>query len=416
MFHDYLSIWRHHDLRVMIPARAISAFGDDMALLVLTLRVYSDGRGPWSITILLLCATVPIVVLAPLAGRLVDTVPFRTLAATTAVWQAACCLALAFADPLWLVYSLVVALQLGQVVANPAWVALVPEIAEPDEVGHAIGASQSLSTVAAVAAPAVAGVLAGGLGYGAPLLIDAATFVGLGAAALAIRATRRQPSAGSNEAAGQVSAAYSLRGDALLWPLLLGVCALVLVGESTNVVEVFLLRGTLGAGTVVFGLVAAVLALGVVVGSVFAGRNVPDGVRAVRTAVAALGLALALGLAGLAPTVWIFAAAWALVGIGNGIANVDASTLMLSRTPEFCRGRVLATVNAMVRGSSLAAMLLGGLGGTLLGPRTTFVAAGSLMAVAAVVLLIRLTRTLSADSARGGATPSAPRSEAGRPA
>ncbi len=399
----------------MIPARAISAFGDDMALLVLTLRVYSSGRGPWSITILLLCATIPVVVLAPVAGRLVDTIPFRTLASVAAVWQAACCVALAFADPLWLVYALVVVLQLGQVVANPAWIALVPEIAEPDEVGQAMGASQSLSTLAAVAAPALAGVLAGVFGYGAPLLIDAATFAGLAAAALAIRATRRHAPPGETEPAEQ-PAAFSLRGDAILWPLVLGVCALVLVGESTNVVEVFLLRGTLGAGTVVFGLVAAVLAVGVVAGSLFAGRNAPDGVRAVRTAVAALVLAVMLGVAGLAPVVVVFAAAWAIVGVANGIANVDATTLLLGRTPDFCRGRVLATVNGMVRGSSLAAMLLGGLGGTLLGPRATFVAAGALMAVAALALLVRLTRTLSAGSARSAAAPSAPPSEAGRPA
>lgn len=399
----------------MIPARAISAFGDDMALLVLTLRVYSSGRGPWSITILLLCATIPVVVLAPVAGRLVDTIPFRTLASAAAVWQAACCVALAFADPLWLVYALVVVLQLGQVVANPAWVALVPEIAEPDEVGHAIGASQSLSTLAAVAAPALAGVLTGVFGYGAPLLIDAATFAGLAAAALAIRATRRNAAAGE-AAPDEQPAAFSLRSDALLWPLVLGVCTLVLVGESTNVVEVFLLRGTLGAGTVVFGLVAGVLAVGVVVGSLFAGRNAPDGVRAVRTGMAALVLAVMLSVAGLAPAVWMFAAAWAIVGVANGVANVDASTLLLSRTPEFCRGRVLATVNGMVRGSSLAAMLLGGLGGTLLGPRATFVAAGALMAVAALALLVRLTRTLSAGSVRSAAAPSSPPSEAGRPA
>jgi MFS family permease len=415
MLHDYLSIWRHRDLRLMIPARAISAFGDDMALLVLTLRVYSSGRGPWSITILLLCATIPVVVLAPVAGRLVDTIPFRTLASAAAVWQAACCVALAFAGPLWLVYALVVVLQLGQVVANPAWVALVPEIAEPDEVGHAMGASQSLSTLAAVAAPALAGVLTGVFGYGAPLLIDAATFAGLAAAALAIRATRRHAPPGET-APAEHPAAFSLRGDAILWPLVLGVCALVLVGESTNVVEVFLLRGTLGAGTVVFGLVAAVLAVGVVVGSLFAGRNAPDGVRAVRTAVAAFVLAVMLGVAGLAPVVLVFAAAWAIVGVANGIANVDATTLLLGRTPDFCRGRVLATVNGMVRGSSLAAMLLGGLGGTLLGPRATFVAAGALMALAALALLVRLTRTLSAGSARSAAAPCGPPSEAGRPA
>jgi MFS family permease len=413
MLHD--SIWRHRDLRLMIPARAISAFGDDMALLVLTLRVYGEGRGPWSITILLVCATVPIVVLAPVAGRLVDSVPFRTLATVAAAWQAGCCVALALVDPLWAVYALVVALQVGQVGAGPAWSALVPEIAEPDEVGSAVGASQSLSTVAAVAAPAVAGVLVGVSGFAAPLLIDAATFVGLGAAALAIRATRRhtRPSAVSEETAAET---FSLRRDALLWPLLLGICALVLVGEVTNVVEVFLLRGTLGAGNVAFGLVAAALAAGVVVGSVFAGRAVPDNVRAVRTAVAALVLALTLGVAGLAPAVWIFAAAWAFLGVSNGVANVDASTLMLGRIPDFCRGRVLATVNAMVRGSSLVAMVLGGLAGTLLGPRETFVVAGALMAIVAVALLVRLTRTVSADSSRSGAAPSGPPREAGRPA
>jgi MFS family permease len=415
MLHDYLTIWRHRDLRVMIPARAISAFGDDMALLVLVLRVYADGRGPWSITILLLCATVPVVVLAPVAGRLVDTIPFRTLASVAAVWQAVCCVALAFADPLWLVFALVVVLQLGQVVANPAWVALVPEIAEPDEIGQAMGASQSLSTLAAVAAPAVAGVLAGTFGYGAPLLIDAATFAGLAVAALAIHATRRQ-SAADPATNAPPRAAFSLRKDALLWPLVLGVCALVLVGESTNVVEVFLLRGTLGAGTVVFGLVAAMLAVGVVAGSLFAGRNAPDGVRAMRTAVAALVLALMLAAAGLAPVVWLFAVAWAIVGVANGVANVDASTLLLSRTPDLCRGRVLATVNGMVRGSSLAAMVLGGLGGTLLGPRPTFVVAGTLMAVVAIALLVRLTRTLSVGYARSAATPSGSPSEAERPA
>jgi len=45
-----------------------------------------------------------------------------------------------------------------------------------------------------------------------------------------------------------------------------------------------------------------------------------------------------------------------------------------------------------------------------------FVAAGGLMAIASVVLLVRITRTLSADSARSAATPSAPPSEVEHPA
>jgi MFS family permease len=410
------SIWRHRDFRLMIPARAISTFGDDMALLVLTLRVFSDGLGPWSITILLLCATVPVVALAPIAGRLVDSMPFRTLATSAALWQAVCCVALAFAGPLWAVYALVVALQVGHVVANPAWQALTPEIAEGDELGRAVGVSQTLSTIASVAAPAVAGVLVGLFGYGAPLLVDAGTFLALVAAALAIRTRRSHERPGDAEAPTTPAETYSLRRDALLWPLLLGLCALVLVGEVTNVVEVFLLRGTLGAGNVTFGLVAAALAVGIVVGSVLAGRPAADHLRARRLAVAALVLGVTIGLAGLAPAIWVFAAAWAFLGVSNGYANVDGTTLVLGRTPDFCRGRVLATVNAMIRGSSLVAMVLGGLAGTLLGPRTTFVVAGALMTVVAVVLLVRITRTLSVDSARHVSTASGPPTATERPA
>jgi MFS family permease len=246
--------------------------------------------------------------------------------------------------------------------------------------------------------------------------VDAATFLALVAAALGIRATRRHERPQEAETAAAPAETFSLRRDTLLWPLLLGICALVLVGEATNVVEVFLLRGTLGAGNITFGLVAAALAAGVVVGSMLAGRPAADGVRARRVPLAALALAVLLGLGGLAPAIWVFAVAWALLGVANGYANVDGTTLLLGRTPDFCRGRVLATVNAMVRGSSLVAMVLGGLAGTLLGPRETFVAAGGLMAVASVVLLVRITRTLSADSARPVATPSAPPSEAEHPA
>jgi MFS family permease len=403
MLHDS-SIWRHRDLRIMLPARALSQFGDDLVLIVLLLRVFASGHGPWSVTGLLLCAALPVVVLAPIAGRLVDAVPFKPLAITAGLWQAGCCLALAAVDPLWTVYALVVLLQCGQVVSNPVWQAMVPSIVGPDEVGRVMGAGQALNTLAAVAAPATAGLLVGTIGYGAPFVVDAATFVCLAIAATAIAATRHTASVEAPEE----PAGFSVWRDPLLRTLILGVCALVLAGEMTNVVEVFLVRGTLGAGTLAFGLVGAGLAVGVVVGSLLAGRNVPDATRGPRTALAALALGLTIVLAGLSPGIWVFSGAWALLGVANGFANVDAGTLLMNRSPESHRGRVLAVVNGAVRGSSVVAMLLGGLAGTLLGPRWTFVIAGAGMAAVAVVLYRRLTTTPSAVSAQTAAAPSAP--------
>jgi MFS family permease len=162
------AIWRHRDLRLMLPGRAISAFGDDMALVALTLRIYDERLGPWAITGLLLCFAVPVVVLARVSGKLVDSVSFRRLAIATAAWQSACCTGLAFATPLWSTYALVLALQAGTAIALPAWQALIPSIAERDEVGSTVGASQAMNTVAAVAAPAVAGVTVGSLGTPRP--------------------------------------------------------------------------------------------------------------------------------------------------------------------------------------------------------------------------------------------------------
>src|SRR3954453_20087127 len=139
MLHDS-SIWRHRDRRIMLPARAVSQFGDDLVLIVLMLRVFASGHGPWSVTGLLLCATLPVVLLAPVAGRLVGATPFRPLAVAVGLWQAGCCAGLAVVDPLWGVYALVVLLQAGQALSNPVWQAMVPSIADTGEIRRAMAA------------------------------------------------------------------------------------------------------------------------------------------------------------------------------------------------------------------------------------------------------------------------------------
>jgi MFS family permease len=383
MFH----VFRHRDLRLTLMARAVSAFGDNLALIVLTLRVYGHGLGPWSVTGLLVSAAIPTATLAPVAGRLVDALSFRRLAVLTAVWQAGCCVALALVDPLWATYALVVFLQAGQAVASPAWQALLPALAEPEELGAAVSAGQATTMLAVVAAPAAAGLAVGWVGYGTPMLVDAATFVFLGVVALALRTTRTPD---RSEDLVDVPPSYSIRSDALLGPLVVGICMLVLVGGVTNVVEVFLIRGALSGSTTVFGLISALLSAALVIGAVAAGRAAVDRVRALRAVVGALAIALALVCGGLAPTIWIFAIAWTVLGIGNGVINADVSTLMLNRTPEAFRGRVLARVGAMVSTSEICALAIGGFAGSLLGARTTFVVNGALMAVVAVGLFLRL--------------------------
>lgn len=389
------SVWRHRDLRLMLPAGAVSAFGDDLVLVVLMLQVYGEGHGPWAVTGLLLCAAVPTVALAPLAGRLVDRCAFRPLAVCSAGWQGGCCIGLVFADPLWAVYALLAALFAGQVVAAPTWMTMLARVvADESEVGRAVSTAQALNVGATVAAPAVAGVLVGSFGFALPLLVDAATFALLAAAAVAVRTHADRPNGAEAPSAGP---AYSLRADRLLWPLVTGLCVLVLAGESVNVVEVFLIRDVLGANATVFGLLGGLLALGAAAGSLLAGRTGSDRRRVLHTASAALVLALGIVAAGVSPNLLALAAVWAVLGVTNGVLNANIATLLLTRTPVHARGRAMTTLNALVRTFSLGAMAVGGLAGSALGPRATFVVAGAVASIVAAVLLGHIIRLLRAD-------------------
>jgi hypothetical protein len=254
-----------------------------------------------------------------------------------------------------------------------------------------------MNTVAMVAAPAAAGLTVAWLGHSTPLLIDGATFLVLAAAGLAIRASRHAVRAQN----GEPSTSFSLRSDTLLWPLILGLCVFVLAGEVTNVARSFCSAARSARARLHSASSARSLQPASSPARWVAGRTTSDANRALRAAVVATILALALLTAGLAPTLWVFAAAWRVLGLTNGVLNTDVSTLVLSRTPESARGRVLANVNAMARGSALGAMTLGGVAGTLLGPRGTFVAAGGLSAVVGAALIVRIRRALgrSADAA-----------------
>jgi MFS family permease len=388
-------VWRHRDLRVAGPGRALSVLGDEVALVALMLHVHDAGAGPRGVMLLLAAAAVPTVLLAPWAGRIADQVDSRLVTATSAAAQLGTCVALAFARPLWLVLVLVAVLQAGQAVSAPAWQALVPRIVQPDEVGRAVGATQALTTMAAVGGAPLGGLLFGLGGQRLALLADAATFAVLALAAVAVR-TRR---AGRRDAAlapdaGPAPRALdglrTVRADLLLWPIITTLMVYVVVGEATNVVEVFLVRDALHGTSLQYGLVGMGATIGIVGGSLLAGRAQGARRLAAFTVVAALVQSLAVLGAGLVPTVGLLVAVYVALGVANGALNTATSTLVLTRVPDRRLGQVNAALNGMARGFSIGALLLGAWVGGVLGPRHTFVVSGLACVLVAGGLAVRL--------------------------
>jgi MFS family permease len=195
----------------------------------------------------------------------------------------------------------------------------------------------------------------------------------------------------------------SIFADPLLRILVPALWVFVLAGEAVNVVEVFLVTDEVGLGSSGYGGVLAAQGAGAIAGAWFTGRLGSDTARsrAVLAGTAAIGLSCVLmGLAGNVVTLVVGAVA---CGFGAGMLNAATSTLVVTRSAELVRGRVIAALSGTARAASLLALLLGGLAGALLGPRATFVVAGSGCAVAAVVsavLVIRAGGRWTKDSAQ----------------
>nr|MDQ2958467.1 MFS transporter [Actinomycetota bacterium] len=141
------------DLRLVIAARAVSLLGDEIVLVALVLRTQARGDGAWAVVLLLMAGMAPLILLAPLVGRLVDRADSRSLLLASSLAQLICCVALAYRPDVISTLVLVAALGTGQSVNGATWQALLPRIAGIDGLPAALGLSQAAGTAAAIAAP-----------------------------------------------------------------------------------------------------------------------------------------------------------------------------------------------------------------------------------------------------------------------
>jgi MFS family permease len=382
------------DLLVALAGRMVSTFGDEVALVALTLRLQADGARPYEVGLLLAAGIIPLLFLSRPVGRLVDSHDSRHLLVGAGVLEVACTVPLVFVHSVVVIVVLVAVLGSAAAVAGATWSALVPRIVGEDHVAQAVSAQQSLNALVMVGAPAVGGLLAGTFGTGLPLAVDAATFVVVTVAAALVR-TRRTPAAPRPDGRqGRARGGFEiLRADPVLAPLVAGLVVLVLLVGMVDVVLVFLVRATLHAGGVWYGVAETAWIAGLVAGSVGAGLLKTE--RAQTWAViAGAGVACAaLVPFAVVPAVWMLVPLSVLGGTGNGFANVCASTLLVSRTPDAERGRVSAAANAAIGGAQGVSLLAGGAVAAVLSPRAIYATAGLLgVAVAIAIGVFHATR------------------------
>jgi MFS family permease len=387
------------DLFTALAGRMISTFGDEVALVALTLRLQADGARPYEVALLLAAGVIPLLFLSRPVGRLVDTHDSRRLLVSAGLVEVACTVPLILVHSIVFIVMLVAVLGAAASVTAATWSALVPRIVGEEHVAEAVSAQQSLNALVLVGAPAVGGLLAGAFGTGLPLGVDAATFAVLTVAAMLVRTRRRPEGLGADSPSGRVRGGFEiLRSDPVLAPLTIGLGLVVLLVGMVDVVLVFLIRGTLHAGGVWYGTAMAAWMVGMVAGSLAAGRIRTERAQTWATIAGAGVACAALAPFAVVSAVWVLVPLSIIGGLGNAYAGACYSTLLVRRTPDSARGRVSAAANAAIGGAQGASLLIGGAVAVVLSPRAIYAIAGILgVAAAAAIAVFHAMQTTQAD-------------------
>jgi len=335
----------------------------------------------------------PMLVVGPLSGILVDLFPKRRillacqsvavlLAAALAVWNAM------GGTDVWVVYASCIALGITSAIDGPARQVFVNEVVGDAGLPAAIGLNSAIGQLGAMAGPALAGVVIAQWGPAAAFAANALIGVSVMVMIASIRPDELHHSPEAPEPGarrGQILAGFRFvraRPPLLLTMLLAGL--LGAFGMNGPVVLAAFADGVWHSGPAGFGLFNTVSALGALAGALVATRIKRFGRKGIVASAGLFGLTQAL--AAVMPTQEWFVAMLIVVGFMTLVFLTSAATAVQLEAGASVRGRVLALYFPLLLGGHALGGLLAGWLTEDFGVRAGLVVTGGLgMASAAVI-------------------------------
>jgi MFS family permease len=363
------------DLRLLAGAVFLSSAGDLFALIVLALQVHDLTGSGLAVSVLFATTLVPAVAVAPLAGLAADRFESVHVLVAASLMQAVVAAALGFSTDLAVILALSSLLTVGNAFGQPAEFTLVPAVAGPNRVTEATGILEAARYAGFAAGPLLAAGLAAA-GPQAALLVNAASFLAIAAAAAAMRARRPPRPETAGERMHPLDGLRLLRSDRVLRVTIGAATGALLFISASLTVEIFYLKDVVGAGDAAYALLICVWMAGMVCGATALARRVPARLAAGAALVALVAQGAGMGI----QTTWailpVAFAGYLLGGLGHGVKNVLLRTLITARVPDPLQGRTFAAYNAARNVAELGAVGAGGLLVSALGPRAALVLAG----------------------------------------
>lgn len=391
--------------RRLFVAQTASRAGDafrTVALVIVVFQLTGSGLGTAGIVV---AEILPVLLLAPVAGELVDRLPRRTVMIAADLWRAGLMALLPLVDSsVVAVYAVGFGLSVGSVFFNPAAGSLVPALVPERQLVAANSGIWTAAVLAQIALAPAAGGMVTALGATPAFALDAASFA---VSALVLRGLAIPVKPAATGAAGswvgRVREGLALLvGDRLLRILAAGQLLAALSAGATSALLVVLVEHHLHAGADGFGLLIGAIGIGAAAGPFLLTRLTDNPRRPGFVFGPYLlrgGVDLTVATVTSLPAVL---GAMAAYGLGTSTGAVTFNSLLQAQVPAQLRGRVFAGMDLLWQSGRLISLAVGGALADTLGIRAVYYLGGALLLLAGGVGLIGLSRS-------GGPAPQDPR-------
>jgi MFS family permease len=393
------SALRFHNARLFVAGQGLSNIGTFSQMVALSLLVLQLTDSGLALGVVMAAQALPMVVLAPWAGSVLDRVPLRRVLFVTALLgalQAACLAALALTGTINLAWVFGLAIGLGciQVFDRPGAQAFIAELVPREAIAGAVGLTSSAQAIGRLGGPALGAVLYAWAGAGSVFAVNAASFAAVLVALVLLRTSELRPRV--LHAGNRTHMSTALRFAWHSPPIRAVLLANALVGLLAFNFPIFFASissltfdqpGLFGAGESINAVTA--LAAGI-----FLARRV--GQPALRTAgIAALCFGSSLAWVALSPTGNVFLAAMPYFGFAVVWYSTSMQALIQQHSPADMRGRLMSLYMLGSMGTTLLGALIIGAAVDRWSPRVAIGLGASTAMLTGLVLCIVAARARS---------------------
>ncbi len=372
--------------RRLWAARTVSQCGDVAqftTIVLLVLQLTGSGLGVSGVVFAEIAA---VLLLAPLAGPLVDRLPrVRVMISSDVARVLLAGVLVVWNENVLVVYAVAFGLSAGAVFFNPAANSLLPTLVADDELVAANSGIWSAAVLSQVVIAPVAGLLAATAGFEWAFALNAGSYAVSAILLRGLRAGEQPLPVASGGIWKQGLEALTLLGqDRLLLALAIAQALAALSAGATSALLVVLAAEHLGVGGSGYGAMIAAIGAGAFLGPLILTR-VSDRIRGPGVIFGAFGLRGVVDLILATFTALPAAlATLALYGLGTSTGNVAFSSLIQSRVKSQMRGRVFSAFDVIWQSMRLVSLLLGGILADTIGIRAVFYTGGALLIAAAL--------------------------------